>query len=103
MPRTIVHPGEILLEDFLKPHGLTPSAFAERIGLPPNRITSIVNGRRSITPETAILLAEAFGTSVELWLNLQSHHDLLVARDKVGPNDARRAKARALHRELEVA
>jgi len=97
----IIHPGEILSEEFIKPHRLTPSSLAERLGLPANRMTSIVNGERSITPETALLLAAAFGTSAEFWLNLQSHHDLELARAEVSPERVKLAES--LHRELATA
>src|SRR4051794_38920507 len=101
-PDTVrIHPGEILLEEFLRPHDLAPSAFAERLGLAPNRITQIVNGDRSITPDTAILLAEAFGTSPQFWLNLQAHYDLSGAIVEVSKD--RIERARALRRELHVA
>lgn len=96
MPNPAIHPGEILLEEFLRPHGMAPTAFAHRIGVAPNRITKIVNGERGITPETAILLGEAFGTSTGFWLNLQNHYDLQKVRVEPG----RLAKARALHRAL---
>lgn len=100
MPRTIIHPGEILLEDFIKPHNLTPSGLAERLGLPPNRITAIVGGKRAITPQTAILFAETFGTTSQFWLNLQAHHDAQLAEDALSPE--RLERARVLHRELEA-
>lgn len=101
MSLSMIHPGEILLEEFLRPYGMTPSAFAGRLGLAPNRITQIVNGERGITPETAILFAAAFGTSEAFWMNLQNHYDLRVAQAEVQPE--RVAKAQALHRELEAA
>jgi antitoxin HigA-1 len=77
-----IHPGEILLEEFLKPLGLTQVAFAKHIGVPVQRINEIVLGKRRITPETAWLLAQAFGTSPELWLNLQTTYDLARFRPK---------------------
>ena len=98
MPRTINHPGEILLEEFIKPHGLNPSGFADKLGLPANRVTMIVNGERAITPETAILFAEAFGTTSQFWLNLQNHYELEKAKEEVTPE--RLERARTLHREL---
>ena len=78
--RTPVHPGEILLEDFLKPMGITQVAFAAHIGVPVQRINEIVRGKRGITPETAWLFSQAFGTSPELWLNLQAHYDLATSK-----------------------
>jgi antitoxin HigA-1 len=80
--RTPTHPGEILLEEYLKPLGLSQVAFAEHIGVPVQRINEIVRGKRGITPETAWLLAEAFGTSPEFWLNLQTNYDLVRFRPK---------------------
>lgn len=74
-------PGEVLLEEFMRPLGLTSRALAAEIGVPGNRISSIVNGSRAISAETALLLARRFGTSAELWMNLQTAHDLAVARD----------------------
>ncbi len=74
-------PGEVLLEEFMRPAGLTARALAGEIGVPGNRISSIINGSRSITAETAIMLGRHFGTSAELWMNLQTAHDLAVARE----------------------
>ena len=100
MPRDLIHPGEILLEEFIKPYGLTPSSLAARLGLAANRMKTIVNGERSISPETAILLAEVFGTSREFWLNLQAHYDLEQATAAIPAE--RMEQARTLHRELEA-
>jgi antitoxin HigA-1 len=100
-PTLLIHPGEILEEEFLKPYGLRASAFAVSIGLPANRVTEIVAGKRSITPDTAVLFGEAFGTTAEFWLNLQARHDLDVARMGV-PSD-RIEKARALRKTLTAA
>ena len=99
-PGENIHPGEILLEEFLRPYGLTPSGFADRLGLPANRITAIVNGERGISPETAMLLAAAFGTTEQFWINLQSHYDLEQARGEISAE--RIARAQALHREIEA-
>ena len=76
-------PGEVLLEEFLRPFGLTARALAAEMAVPINRISSIVSGSRRITAETALLLARRFGTSAELWMNLQTAHDLAVARDEI--------------------
>ncbi|APT60387.1 addiction module antidote protein, HigA family (plasmid) [Roseomonas gilardii] len=97
----VIHPGEILMEEFLRPHGLTPSGFASRLDLPANRFTAIVNGERGISSETAVLLAAAFGTTEAFWLNLQSQYDLEQARASVSPERVR--KARDLHNEFEAA
>ena len=80
--RIPTHPGEILLEEFLNPLGLSQVALAEHIKVPVQRVNEIVRGRRGITPETAWLFAEAFGTSPEFWLNLQTNHDLALFRPK---------------------
>jgi addiction module HigA family antidote len=70
----------MLLEEFLKPLGLTQSAFAEHIGVSFKRINEIVNGRRAITPETAWLLSQALGTTPQFWMNLQTTYDLVHHR-----------------------
>lgn len=75
-----IHPGEILLEDFLKPMGISINRLARDIGVPPGRISTIVNGKRSITADTALRLGTYFGVSPELWLTLQSDYDLRIAR-----------------------
>ncbi len=80
--RIPTHPGEILLEEFLNPLGLSQVAFAEHIKVPVQRVNEIVRGKRGITPETAWLFAEALGTSPEFWLNLQANHDLALFRPK---------------------
>ena len=75
-----IHPGEILLEDFLKPMGISINRLAREIGVPPGRISTIVNGKRSITADTALRLGIYFAVSPELWLNLQTDYDLRIAR-----------------------
>src|SRR5215472_4942928 len=77
-----IHPGEILLEEFLKPLGMSMNKLAEELHVPANRITQIVGGRRSITGETALRLARYFGSSAEFWLGMQKDYDLQVARDE---------------------
>lgn len=77
-----IHPGEILLEEFLKPLGMSMNNLAEELHVPANRITQVVEGRRSITGETALRLARYFGTSAEFWLGMQKDYDLQVARDE---------------------
>ena len=76
----LVHPGIILLEDWLKPLGLTQYALAKAIGVPPRRINEIVKGQRGITADTALRLAAFFGTDAQSWLNLQGHYDTEKAR-----------------------
>jgi antitoxin HigA-1 len=78
--RVPTHPGEILIEEFLKPLGITQVAFAEHLGVPIQRINELIRGKRGVTPETAWLLAGALGTTPEFWLNLQANHDLAKVR-----------------------
>ncbi len=78
--RIPTHPGEVLLEEFLKPMGMTQVAFARHIEVPLQRVNEIVNGKRGVTPETAWLFSQALGTAPELWLNLQRNHDLAKNR-----------------------
>lgn len=80
--RIPTHPGEVLLEEFLNPMGLTQVALAKHLGVPVQRINELVKGKRGVTPETAWLLAQAFGTSPEFWINLQSTHDLARSRPR---------------------
>jgi len=75
--RIPTHPGEILLDEFLNPLGISQVAFAAHIRVPVQRVNEIVHGKRGITPESAWLFAEAFGTSPEFWLNLQANYDLV--------------------------
>ncbi|UOP04968.1 HigA family addiction module antitoxin [Conchiformibius kuhniae] len=79
----LVHPGEILLEDWLKPLGISQYALAKAIDVPPRRINEIVHGKRGISPDTALRLAAFFGTDVQSWLNLQSHYDAETARESI--------------------
>ncbi|HTY21557.1 MAG TPA: HigA family addiction module antitoxin [Desulfomonilaceae bacterium] len=76
-----VHPGEILLEEFMKPLGISQNRLARDLKVPPRRINEIVHGKRGITIDTALRLARHFGTSVEFWINLQMHYELEVAED----------------------
>jgi len=77
-----IHPGELLLEDFMKPLGLSQYRLAKDIGVTPIRISQIVNGQRSITVDTAMRLARYFGTSAAVWLRLQMRYDLEVAENE---------------------
>jgi len=77
-----IHPGEILLEDFLRPMGVSQSRLALAIRVPLQRVHDIVHGRRAISVDTAARLGQFFGTSPDLWLNLQTHYDLEKARDE---------------------
>ena len=80
-----IHPGEILLADFLDPLGLSQYRLAKDISVPPRRINEIVHGVRSITADTALRLSRYFGTSERFWLNLQARYDLEVEKDRLGP------------------
>lgn len=78
-----VHPGEILLEDFLKPMNITQYRLAKSIGVPQRRIGEIVAGKRAITADTALRLARFFGTDPQSWMNLQTHYDLVIAEQSL--------------------
>jgi addiction module HigA family antidote len=80
--RTPTHPGEILLDEFLRPLNITQVGLAEHVGVPVQRVTELVRGKRGVTPETAWLLAQALGTTPELWVNLQASHDLARSRPR---------------------
>ena len=75
--RIPTHPGEILLEEFLKPMDMSQVAFAKHVNVPTQRINETVNGKRGITPQTAWLFSQAFDTTPEFWMNLQSNYDLV--------------------------
>ena len=79
-----IHPGEVLLEDFLTPLDVTQHHLAISIGVPPRRINEIVHGKRRISADTALRLARYFGTSERFWLNLQARFDLETERDRLG-------------------
>lgn len=76
-----VHPGEILLEDFLKPMEISQYRLAKSLGVSQRRIGEIVIGKRSITADTALRLAKFFGTDAQSWMNLQTHYDLTIAKE----------------------
>ncbi len=84
-----IHPGEILLEDFLEPMGISQYKLSKDISVPPRRINEIVQGKRSISADTALRLSRYFSLSERFWLNLQSRYDLEVEKDKL---DVRLAK-----------
>ncbi len=77
------HPGEILWEEFMKPHGLSQNALARAIGVPPRRINEIVHGRRAITADTDLRLARFFGVSEGFFLGLQRDHDLMARKREI--------------------
>jgi len=89
-----IHPGEILLEEFMKPLSLTQYRLAQDLGVTPIRISQIVNGKRSISVDTALRLARYFGTSPAVWLRLQIRHDLEVAERDLGKRINREVKVR---------
>ncbi len=78
------HPGEVLLEEFLKPLGISQYRIAKDISVPPRRINEIVHGNRSVTADTALRLARYFSTTERFWLNLQARYDLEIERDRLG-------------------
>jgi antitoxin HigA-1 len=92
--RVTTHPGKILLDEFMKPHGLSVNALASALKVPANRVSAIVNGTRSVTADTALRLARYFGTTPDLWSNLQSAHDLTKARGENGKQIAAEVRAR---------
>lgn len=90
-----IHPGEILSEDFMKPMGISINMLARDISVPPGRISAIVNGKRSITADTALRLSKYFGTSPEVWMGLQSDYELRIAQRIIGPEVEKRVHCRA--------
>ncbi len=79
-----IHPGEVLMEDFMKPLRLSQYGLAKAIGVPPRRINEIVLGKRSITADTALRLGRYYGVSPQSWMNLQTHYDLEIAEIDLG-------------------
>ena len=90
-----IHPGEVLLKDFLEPMALSQNALARATDVPPRRINEIVLGKRGISADTALRLAAAFGTSERFWLGLQADYDLEEARNTLGSAVARIARVAA--------
>ena len=91
-----IHPGEVLMEEFLKPMGISQYRLAKDISVPPRRINEIVHGDRCITADTALRLGRYFGVSPQFWLNLQSHFDLAQEEDRIGDRLAREVHALAI-------
>ena len=89
---TPVHPGEILLEEFMKPLGLSQTRLGRDLGVSPRRINEIVHGKRGITADTALRLSRYFGMSAEFWLGLQADYDLDLATDRLADRIAREVK-----------
>ena len=92
-----IHPGEVLMEDFMKPLGLSQYRLAKDIGVTPIRISQIVNGQRAITVDTALRLARYFGTSAEVWLHLQVRYELEVAEKQLRKQIIREVKVFQQH------
>ena len=91
----LIHPGEILLEEFMKPMGVSINRLARDIAVPPGRISAVVNGKRAITADTALRLGRFFGVSPEVWMGLQADYELRVARRAVGAEVDRRVRRHA--------
>ncbi|MBA4373915.1 MAG: addiction module antidote protein, HigA family [Thermodesulfovibrio sp.] len=85
-----IHPGEILLEEFMKPMGISINRLARDISVPPGRVSAIVNSKRAITADTALRLGRYFGTSPEVWIGLQADYELRIAQRTIGPEVERR-------------
>ncbi len=94
-PLDPIPPGEILYEEFMKPLGVSINALAREVAVPPNRISEIVSGKRSITADTALRLGKYFGVSPEIWLGLQADYDLRVAKRTTWPKTEHRVRVHA--------
>ena len=90
-----IHPGEILLEDFMKPMGVSINRLARDVAVPPGRISAIVNGKRAITADTALRLGKYFGVSPQTWMGLQAEYDLRVAQRTIGAEVEKRVHRHA--------
>ncbi len=90
-----IHPGEILLEDFMKPQNISINRLARDIIVPPGRISAIVNGKRAITADTALRLGKYFSVSPQIWMGLQVEYDLRVAERTIGDEIAKRVHEHA--------
>ena len=91
-----IHPGEVLLSEFLEPMALSQYALAKAIGVPARRINEIVLGKRAITPDTALRLSRYFGLSERFWLNLQTRYDLELAKDRLADRLDQEVRVRAM-------
>ena len=87
-----IHPGEILLEEFMKPTGISINRLARDIAVPPSRISAIVNGKRAVTADTALRLSRYFGTSPEVWMGLQADYELRIAQRTIGSEVEKRVR-----------
>jgi addiction module HigA family antidote len=95
-----ITPGEILLEEFLKPLNITQAQLARDINVPPNRISQIIRGKREITADTALRLGKYFGTEPEFWLNLQLRYNMKVAKATLEKKIEREVKPRKFRRQV---
>jgi addiction module HigA family antidote len=93
--RVSTHPGQVLLKEFLEPLRLTQVRLAKAIHIPQNRVNELIRGKRGITPETALLLAEYFKNSAEFWMNLQTAYDLTRVRAELRKRPATASRARS--------
>ena len=91
----LIHPGEVLLEEFMKPLGLSINRLSRDLVVPPGRVSAIVNGKRSISADTALRLGRFFGVSPEVWMGLQADYDLRLAQRSVGDEVERRVPRHA--------
>ena len=89
-----IHPGEILLEEFLKPMSISQYRLANDISVPPRRINEIVHGKRAVTADTALRLSQYFGISERFWMNLQARYDLEIEKDRLGDRLSKEIHAR---------
>ena len=92
------HPGEMLMEEFLKPLKITQSELAEKLGVSYPRVNELIHGKRGITPDTALRLEQLFGMEAQFWMNLQSHYDLEVAKDAIAGRLAREVEVLLISR-----
>lgn len=90
-----IHPGEILLEDFMKPLGVSINRLARDVVVPPGRISAIVNGKRAITADTALRLGKYFSVSPQTWMGLQAEYDLRMAQREIGAEVEKRVQQHA--------
>ena len=97
-----VHPGEILLEDFMKPMGISQYRLAKAMHVYPRKINEIVQGKRAITADTALRLARVFGTSPDVWMNLQAYYELEVAKDLLEAQVEQEVEILFARRELQM-
>ena len=92
-----IHPGEILREEYLAPLGMSANALVRELHVPPNRITAILQEKRSVTADTALRRARFFGTTAQVWLNLQASYDLKITEQSMGPAIEAQMRPRQQH------